>query len=70
MGNLVELLAAAGLENLSQLQPQHINRRVSGTVVKTYQQLYPYITPNCLLDPEGVPDSWREPWELARAAQW
>ena len=70
VGNLVELIAAAGLDNLSQLQPQHINRRVSGTVVKTYRQLYPHITPGCLLQAQGVPTDWREPWELARAEHW
>jgi len=70
IGNLVELIAAAGLDNLSELQPRHINRRVNGTVVKTYRQLYPHITPGCLLDAEGVPVDWREPWDLARADQW
>ncbi|MBE9539333.1 MAG: FMN-binding glutamate synthase family protein, partial [Proteobacteria bacterium] len=70
VGNLVELIAAAGLDDLSQLQPRHINRRVSGTVVKTYRQLYPHITPECLLDAEGVPGDWQEHWEMARADHW
>ncbi|MFT5710877.1 MAG: glutamate synthase domain-containing protein 2 [Halioglobus sp.] len=70
VGHLVELLGAAGLENLDQLGPEHINRRVSGTVVKTYKQLYPDITPNCLLEPDRVPELWREPWEQASAKQW
>jgi len=68
--NLVELLAAAGLDNLEQLRPEHINRRVSGTVVKTYKQLYPYITCNCLLEAQDVPADWQEHWESARADQW
>lgn len=70
IGNLVELLGAAGLDNLSQLGPEHINRRVSGTVVKTYKQLYPHITPNCLLQADGIPQPWEEPWALASAEQW
>lgn len=70
VGNLVELLGAAGLENLSQLGPEHINRRVSGTVVKTYKQLYPHITPNCLLQADGIPKDWEEHWTLASAEQW
>jgi len=68
--NLLELLGAAGLENVSQLGPEHINRRVSDMVVKTYKQLYPHITPNCLLQADGVPQNWEEPWSLASAEQW
>ncbi len=67
--NLVELLAAAGLEKLSELGPEHINRRVSGTIVKTYKQLYPFVTPNCLCKP-SVPENWQEAWESASAEQW
>jgi glutamate synthase domain-containing protein 2 len=68
--NLVELLALAGLEDLDQLQPEHINRRVNGTVVKTYQQLYPHITSNCLLDSESMPEAWKVHWQKASAEKW
>lgn len=68
--NLVELLAGAGLDSLAQLKPEHINRRVEGTVVKTYKQLYPHITDNCLLQVGNVPEAWKEPWELANASRW
>ena len=43
---------------------------VCGTIVKTYKQLYPNITPNCLLEPNGIPESWKQPWELASIDQW
>ena len=69
IGNLVELLAAAGLEKLSELGPEHINRRVSGTVVKTYKQLYPFVTHNCLCE-KSVPEHWQEAWDSASAEQW
>ena len=68
--NLVELLGASGLKNLEQLTPDHINRRVSGTEIKTYQQLYPNITPDCLLDKACIPEGWRKNWNLANAQQW
>ncbi len=68
--NLVELLAAAGLDSLDQLNPEHINRRVSGTVVKTYKQLYPCITDGSLLNTEHIPPDWRDNWQLAHAGQW
>lgn len=68
--NLMQLLAALGLENLDQLQPTHINRRVNGTVVKTYQQLYPHITGKCLLNSKSVPENWQGEWQMASAAHW
>ncbi len=68
--NLVELLALSGLEDLDQLKPEHINRRVNGTVVKTYQQLYPHITHNCLLDSETMPETWKVHWQKASAEKW
>lgn len=68
--NLMELLALAGLEDLDQLKPEHINRRVNGTVVKTYQQLYPHITNDCLLNSESMPENWKVHWQMASAEKW
>jgi glutamate synthase domain-containing protein 2 len=68
--NLVELLSAMGLDNLQQLQPEHINRRVKGTEVNTYKQLYPFITDKCLLNNDTIPESWRHDWEVASAENW
>ena len=50
MQQLVELLGAAGLQSLADLEPEHINRRVQGTEIKTYADLYPTIEPGCLLN--------------------
>ncbi len=68
--NLMELLAGAGLDNLQQLRPEHINRRVKGTEIKTYKQLYPHISNGCLLEADSIPENWREVWQLARPDQW
>jgi len=68
--NLTELLAASGLKSLDQLRPKHINRRVNGTVVQTYQQLYPLIEEHCLLDSDSIPQNWKEDWVLASAQHW
>lgn len=68
--NLVELVAAAGLNDISELRPKHINRRVEGTNVQTYAQLYPKITKNCLLAEDGVPDDWADDWESASSESW
>lgn len=68
--NLVELLGAAGLNSLDELEPRHINRRVEGTTIKTYAQMYPGISPNCLLNDSSIPDDWRDDWQQARASSW
>ena len=68
--NLLELLGAAGLESLQELKPCHINRRVEGTNIKTYAQLYPSISANCLLDDATMPDDWKDDWQQANAHQW
>lgn len=68
--NLVELVAAAGLNGIHELEPKHINRRVQGTDVKSYAQLYPSIAKACLLKNETVPDDWQDDWSSARAIAW
>ncbi len=68
--NLAELIAAAGLNNLEELQPKHINRRVEGTDVRTYEELYPTLDSGCLLDASTRPASWQKDWQLAAADSW
>ncbi|MEA1890261.1 MAG: FMN-binding glutamate synthase family protein [Pseudomonadota bacterium] len=68
--HLVELIAVAGLESLDQLEPQHINRRVSGTIVKNYSELYPSISCDCLLTDSEIPPMWQTLWKQASAAAW
>ena len=68
--NLVELLAAAGLDSLDQLEPNHINHRVQGTTIKTYTQLYPCIGVDCLLDDASVPEDWKDDWQDAQSDRW
>ncbi len=70
VSNLVELIGAAGLNNLDELEPKHIIRRVQGTEVKSYAELYPAIMPNCLLDDSAIPHEWRTDWLAANAAKW
>ena len=68
--NLVELLGAAGLGGLDELEPKHINRRVEGTNIQTYAKLYPNIAPNCLLNHETIPNNWKDDWIAANARAW
>lgn len=68
--NLIELIGAAGLRSLNQLKPRHIIQRVSGTVIKTYEDLYPSITDKSLLTEDKVPSGWKNDWQDASAEQW
>ncbi len=68
--NLLEVLAAAGLEKFEQLAPHHILKRVEGTLVRNYDEMYPPIPHRCLLTDENIPDDWRADWSLAKAHVW
>jgi glutamate synthase domain-containing protein 2 len=68
--NLMELLAAAGMEKLEQLGPADINHRVGGTVVKNYDQMYPPIPVGCLLDESSIPEAWMDSWSRASVDSW
>jgi len=68
--NLLELLAAAGLEKLEDLEPSHIHQRVGGTVVRHYDEMYPPIPDGCLLEETAVPENWKATWQTADANAW
>lgn len=68
--NLTELIAAAGLDGLEDLRPWHINRRVDGTDIRNYAELYPCIADQCLLSGSCIPEAWKNNWEQATADSW
>ena len=68
--NLVELVGAAGLDSIEQLEPKHINRRVQGADIKSYSQLYPCISARCLLEDATIPEDWKDDWHAAKAEAW
>ena len=68
--NLMELVAAAGLKSLEELWPWHINRRVDGTDIRHYAELYPCIAEQCLLSDASMPESWKNDWAQATASAW
>lgn len=57
--NFVELMAAAGMKDASQIDRTDVYRRVGMNGVSRYDQLYPYLTPGCLLNEETTPDVWK-----------
>jgi glutamate synthase domain-containing protein 2 len=68
--NLMEVLAAAGMEQLTELNRSDINQRVGSTVIKNYAEMYPHIKTGCLLHESTMPDHWKSAWARADANRW
>ena len=62
---LMEILGAAGVAHPDDLRPYHVFRRVSPTEVRTYEEIYPYVTEGQFL--VEVPEPWRQWLDLASA---
>ena len=60
-----ELLGAMGLDSHRQLRPWHVQRRTSQTEIKPLSEIYEYIPPNSLLNPETIPESFKLHWQAA-----
>jgi glutamate synthase domain-containing protein 2 len=56
----LELLGAAGLQHPDQLQPWHIQKRISQTQVRSYAEIFQYLEPGDLLR-QPLPERW-EAW--------
>ena len=61
----VELMAAAGIDDLNKIYRTHVYQRIDQHVSKSYNQLYPYITEGSLLSTESVPKDWEEYMAMA-----
>jgi glutamate synthase domain-containing protein 2 len=57
---LVELMAASGLKSTAEIKRKHIFRRISQSVVKRYDQLYPEMPEGCLLNSDTIPEIYRQ----------
>ena len=67
---LAELLSILGKDQLEDLEPEDINRRVNQDSFKNYAELYPCIDEGCLLHTDCAPDSWASDWHQATAYSW
>ncbi|NQU72819.1 MAG: FMN-binding glutamate synthase family protein [Rhodospirillales bacterium] len=68
--NLMELVAATGLNDIDELRPWHINRRINGTETRNYAELYPCIMDRCLLSASDIPEAWQHDWGQAESSRW
>src|SRR5690242_19402181 len=63
---LAEMVAAAGLSHPNELRPQHILKRISASVAKSFAEVYTFIKTRELI--AGVPDArYAAHWALADA---
>jgi len=68
--NLMEFLAAAGLQHLNQIKPHHVNQRTHNSQIHHFGELYESLAENCLLDHKTIPEHWRADWQLAHEERW
>lgn len=64
--SFVELIAAAGLDNPWKLNRHQINRRVFMNEIKTFEEIYPSITPGSMLG-DAIPQRYQKSFESASA---
>ncbi len=64
--SFLEVLSAAGLNHPSELEPWHIQRRISAAIVKHYGEIYPYIENGSLLS-DPIPSEYARAWAHSSA---
>ncbi|PKL97462.1 MAG: FMN-binding glutamate synthase family protein, partial [Gammaproteobacteria bacterium HGW-Gammaproteobacteria-7] len=63
---LSQLIAAAGLRHPQEIGPEHIIRRISDCEVKSYEALFPYLSPGELLRGPSEHSLFRRFWAMSR----
>lgn len=66
MHSLIEFTAAAGLDHPNEFSPAYFSRRISGSEVMSFAQLYPELKPGELLTGTNDP-RFRDAWAMASA---
>jgi glutamate synthase domain-containing protein 2 len=68
--NLMEFLAAAGLQHLHEIKPHHVNQRTHSSEIQHFGELYQFYEKNFLLDEQTIPSSWLAYWQKAAPTSW
>ena len=63
---LVEIVAAAGLSSMAEINRTHVYRRVSMAEIKRFDEIYPYVEAGCLLS-GTIPARFEQAMSEARA---
>ena len=67
VNSFVELLAAAGLRDASEINKNLINRRISMKEYLRFDEIFPYMKEGALLNKDTCPSNWRPYLEMADA---
>ncbi len=65
--SFVELMAAAGISELHQIDRSRVFRRIEMNMTQRYDTIYPYITKGCLLEEKIIPPGWQADMAMATA---
>lgn len=65
-----ELVAGAGLRSPREIHPSQVLRRIDPVTVHSFEELYPTLEENILLDEEYSDLSWSSSWKAAKADSW
>ena len=65
--SFLELMAAAGISQLHQIDRSQVFRRIEMNMSQRYDEIYPYITRGCLLEKRNIPEGWKANMSMARA---
>lgn len=65
-----KMMAAAGLNQVEQITPHDIFRRISETEVKSLAEIQPVMAKGALLSEDTLPEDWRYYWHAATPEYW
>lgn len=68
--NLAELVAVAGLTHPDQIERSHVQHRKHNAEIIAYNELYPLLEANALVNEQNVPKNWQALWQTADSQQW
>ncbi len=65
--SFVHLMGASGLDDPDMINRSHIYRRIVMNKNMRYDEIYPYIEPKCLLNPDTYPEDWKFDMSISSA---
>lgn len=68
MKSFLEMVGALGLDDPTDLKPFHIMRRIAQDEVRSFNNIYDYLSPGQLLT-DKIPECYRQDWNYADAEQ-
>ncbi|RMF45268.1 MAG: FMN-binding glutamate synthase family protein [Planctomycetota bacterium] len=64
--SFLEILSAIGTPDPRQIRPEIFFRRVTDARVRSFAEMYDFLSPGCLVNGDGAPGAWQSDWNKAR----